>query len=191
MLKNIKSIIASAILISLTACGGTSTPPSNQANTPTSSPEPTTAASPAPTAAPETTATTEGITFKDPVKDQLNGYIDSLNNATTETQTIEPSKAIKLSGWAIVPDQSKPADSVLITYGDNNTVATTIPVNQPRPDVAKTLKNPALEKSGWLATLDPATLNLTGEKAQIKAWSFNSQTKEAYPLGNSYFIVLK
>lgn len=189
MIKNIKSIIASTILISLTACV-TSAPPSNQGNTSTSSPDPITA-SPVPTATTEPTAATEGIIFKDPVKDQLNGYIDSLNNTNTPTQTIEPSKTIQLAGWAIAPDQSKPADSVLITYGDNNTVATTIPVGINRPDVAKALKNPALEKSGWVATIDPATLNLTGEKARIKAWSFNSLTKEAYPLGNSFEIVRK
>lgn len=189
MIKNVKSIIASAILISLTACG-TSAPPSNQANTPTSSPEPT-IASPAPTVTSEATASTEGIIFKDPVKDKTNGFIDLLNNATTETQTIEPSKPIELRGWAIAPDQSKPADSVLITYGDNNTVATTIPVGINRPDVAKAFKNPAFEKSGWVATLDPSSMNLTGEKAKIKAWSFNSSTKEAYPLNNFFEIVRK
>lgn len=190
MIKNIKSIIASTILISLTACV-TSAPPTTQSNTPTNSTEPTTTASPSPTATTEPTAAIEGIIFKDPVKDQLNGYIDSLNNTNTATQTIEPSKAIQLAGWAIAPDQSKPADSVLITYGDNNTVVTTIPVGITRPDVAKALKNPALEKSGWVAQIDPATLNLGEEKARIKAWSFNSPTKEAYPLGNSFEIVRK
>ncbi|PSF38933.1 hypothetical protein C7H19_02440 [Aphanothece hegewaldii CCALA 016] len=190
MIKNIKFIIASAILISLTACG-TPTSTTTQTDTPPASPESTTA-SPSPTATPETTAsTTEGIIFKDAVKDKLHGYIESLNNAKTTTQTIASNKPIYIAGWAIAPDQSKPADTVLITYGDNNTVATTIPVSVARPDVAQAFKNPALEKSGWVATLDPATLNLPAETTKIKAWSYDSQTKEAYPLNNSYEIVLK
>lgn len=195
MIRKTKFIIASAFLIALTACGGTTT----QTSTPTNSPE---ATSPSPTETPQattpsptettgtTTASTDGITFKEPVKDKLNGYIDSLNNSNKPSQTIEAGKPIQLSGWAVTPDQSKPADSVLITYGDNNTVATTIPVTISRPDVAKSLKNPALEKSGWTAKLDPATLNLGGTD-RIRAWSFNSQTKEAFPLGNSYEIVRK
>jgi hypothetical protein len=187
MIKNIKSIIASAILISLTACGS---PTSTQSNTPTASPEPTTAA-PAPTASPETTAATEGVIFKEPIKGKLNGYIDALNNSAKTPQTVAPDRAIQLSGWAIVPDGSKPADSVIITYGDSNTVATTIPVGLNRPDVAKNFKNPALEKSGWVAVIDPANLNLTGETAKLKAWSYDSQTKEAHPLGNSFEIVRK
>ncbi|GFE71330.1 hypothetical protein [Chroococcus sp. FPU101] len=179
----------------LTACGSTTT---QTTTTPTSSPETTASptetpqtTTPSPTDTTQTSSTTEGIIFKEPVKNQLNGYMDALNNSSKTTQTIEAGKPIQLSGWAIAPDLSQPAESVIITYGDTNTVITTIPVSLNRPDVAKTFKKPALEKSGWVAKLDPASLNLTGNTAKIKAWSYNSQTKEAYPLNNSFEIVLK
>lgn len=179
----------------LTACSSTTTP---TPTTPTSSPDPT--ASPtetpqttsSPTGTTETNSLTRGdIIFKEPVKNQLNGYIEALNNSPKTSQTIEAGKPIQLSGWAIAPDLSQPAESVVITYGDTNKVVTTIPVNIARPDVAQTLKKPALEKSGWVAKLDPASLNLTGDTAKIRAWSFNSQTNEAYPLSNSFEIVRK
>lgn len=178
----------------LTACGSTT----QTTTTPTSSPETTASptetpqtTTPSPTGTTETSLTRGDIIFKEPVKNQLNGYIEALNNSPKTSQTIEAGKPIQLSGWAIAPDLSQPAESVVITYGDTNTVVTTIPVNIARPDVAQTLKKPGLEKSGWVAKLDPASLNLTGDTAKIRAWSFNSQTNEAYPLSNSFEIVRK
>jgi hypothetical protein len=183
MIKNIQPIFASALLISLVACGTTSTTPNNPTSTtPPADTQTTTETTPSPETA------TETIVFKEPMPNKLLGRFDAVNNNSQTTQTIDPSQPLTLSGWALSSDLAMAADSVLITYGDTNTVATTVPISVDRPDVAKVLKNPNLSKSGWIAKIDPATLNLTGEATTIRAWSYNSQTKEAYPLSNSFAI---
>jgi hypothetical protein len=46
------------------------------------------------------------------------------------------------------------------------------------------LKNPAYKNSGWSATINPATL--PSGKVVLKAWAYNSASKDAIQLNNAF-----
>jgi hypothetical protein len=119
------------------------------------------------------------IKFKTASRKSLNGYLDGINGSTT-TIAIPKATSLIVSGWAILADEGKPADSVIITYGDNNSLVAVAPVNVERPDVVKASQNPAYKNSGWNATFNSSILPIG--KVIIKAWAYNSATKEATQL---------
>ncbi|MEM5838742.1 hypothetical protein AAHH59_10585, partial [Pediococcus acidilactici] len=102
----------------------------------------------------------------------------------SSTTTIEVAKGIFTArGWAILPEEGRPADRVILTYGKNNCVVAVAPVNLERADVARALKNPAYKYSGWSITLNPSGLPVG--KVVLKAWAYNSTRKEAEHLNST------
>lgn len=186
--------LISAIAISLAACSDSSQTATNSTATPNSS----SAVSPvsdsskkANTAAGSATVpgikNASDIQFKPLPKNTFYGVFDTVNdNATAPLHKVAKAAPVKVAGWAILPNKKKIADAVIITLADDKTVVTVAPVNIPRPDVAKFLKNPVYQNSGWTTTINPATL--PAGKSVLKAWAYDSATKEATLLGKSHEI---
>ncbi len=118
-----------------------------------------------------------------------NGSIDAVNDSATTTHEVTASTPITVAGWAIIPAKNRPANQILLTIGEDNKIIGVATVDQPRPDVATALKNPAVEKSGWVATVDPSLL--PAEQVTIKAWAYDAETKEANLLKSTHTISVK
>lgn len=129
------------------------------------------------------------IKFKPIDKNQHSGTFDGINESTAASHKVPSSAPIKASGWAVLPAKGKPADMVIITYGNNNSLVTAAPVNIGRQDVVQELKNPAYKNSGWSATFKPSTL--PAGKVVLKAWAYDSTSKEATQLFSTKEIVIQ
>jgi hypothetical protein len=187
-----KILVLSLIAISLAACSnGTDTSNSStdsvQTSTPINSP---------PTSEPtvSTSVTIPGVKNITEVKfnttnNSSNGVFDTINGSTTPTTQVSRETPITATGWAVIPDEKRIADRVIITYGDNNSLVAVVPVNLKRPDVEKALNNPAYSNSGWNATFDSSALPT--DKVVLKAWAYNSASQEATQLSSTREIVFK
>ncbi|WP_146136495.1 hypothetical protein [Aphanothece hegewaldii] len=114
------------------------------------------------------------------------GVIDVINSSTNSEQTIVKNTPIKIAGWAMLPTQNKPADTVIITVGDDNIITAYASVNLERPDVAQAFNNPALLRSGWNAEIELSAL--TGDKVILKAWIYEPTKKSVYKLYNTFTL---
>ena len=188
-----KFFLISAIAVSLVACssGTESTNTSTDSATPSissassSSPPPT--VSPASVAIPGVNNVKE-IKFKT-APTAANGLFNNIKDGSSGPK-IKVSKAtpFKVDGWAILSAEGRPADMVIITYGDNNSLVAVTPVNLERVDVAKTLKNPAYKNSGWSTTINPSTL--PSGNVVLQGWAYSSARKEAIQFNNSHQVVV-
>ncbi len=117
------------------------------------------------------------------------GFFDTINN-TPSGQKVEVQKATSFTatGWAIVVDEGRPADSIIITYGDNNSLVAVAPVSLERADVAKALNNSAYNNSGWDTKISTHVLPIG--KVILKGWAYSSVSKEATQLNNSIEVVV-
>jgi len=122
-------------------------------------------------------------------KEKNYGYIDTVNNSTDLNNNLVKGQDIQIGGWAIIPSKNKAADKVIITMGNNNSIIGISLVNIDRPDIAQGFKNPKLMKSGWNAVIDSDKLST--QTNIIKAWSYDSETKEAFPLKNVHTMIFK
>jgi len=59
------------------------------------------------------------INFKDASKFP-SGYFDGINGSSARQIVLEVKPHCR--GWAILPDKGRPADKVIITSGDNNSL---------------------------------------------------------------------
>ena len=87
-------------------------------------------------------------------------------------------------GWAILPEQHRVADSVLLAYEDENgewILFARTDVGSSMPAVSQRLDDDAYEFSGWLTSWKPELLP-TGVH-RISAWSFDADACRAYPIG--------
>ena len=205
-LHPLKTLVISALAISLAACNSTestntpndsagsptfnSASPNESAGSPvadstTSSPQPT--ESPVSVAIPGASNLGE-IKFKAAPKNLPNGRFDGLNNSSASKLEVTQTTPVTARGWAILADESKLPDNVIITYGDNNSIAAVVPVNVERPDVAKVLKNPTYRNSGWSAIVNPN--DLPAGEVVLKAWAYNSARKEATQLDSTYQLII-
>lgn len=188
-----KTLVISVVTVSLVACANTET-----ATTPTDAANPSSTS--VATSSPQTTNSptsinipgvnnVKEINFKAPSSASgfFNGISDSRQGPIMEVQQ---ASNFNISGWAILATEGKPADRVIITYGDTNSVIAVVPVNSPRPDVTKELKNPAYNNSGWSTTLNASIL--PSDQVILKGWAYNSASKEAIGFNNSLKVnVLK
>lgn len=174
----------SCIAIILGACG------SPQAVEET--PEPTQVESTAPQEEPTTEVAIaeienpEDVTFVSEDETAVTGSFDGINGNNALTQTISKGTPIAVGGWAAMADNSKPAEQVIITAGDNNSIIAVLPVNVERTDVAESLKNQDYLKSGWVGKIEPS--QLSEDTTTLRAWAYNPSTKEAFILPNVYEV---
>lgn len=186
-------VFFTAIALALAACG-----PSTETTTtiaPATTTAPATTAPASPVAATSTTSVSDlGVQDINEVKfyplpegaEPASGYFDGVNNQITPEHSLPKTDVLTLNGWAVIPADNKPASQVIITQGDQNAVVAIAPVNVERADVAETINNPNYKNSGWVTTLEAATL--PADKAVLKAWAYNPATKEASQLGRVHTI---
>lgn len=188
--RHIKTLVVTALVISLSACSNSSENVSSPEGTTnpassTSSPSPQSTESPPNVSIPGVKSVQE-IKFRFIPGNTNIGYFDTVNGSTRLTNNVSKSSPIKVSGWAILPEEARLADMVIITYGDNNSVVASAPVNLNRQDIAKLLKNPVYANCGWTTTFDASTL--PGDGAVLKAWAYNSERKEAIQLNSTHEV---
>jgi len=193
-----KILLASIVAISMAACSNgnqttTSSPTDSASSTPSSPTAVATSVSAKATASsvkvviPGVTNIGE-INFKVP-KDYPRGFFDGVDNSAAPTIKVpKATRRISANGWATIDGKTKPADRVIITFGDNNAVVAAAPVNSPRPDVAKALKNPTTKNLGWIATFNSSIL--PAGPVLLKAWAYNSANKEAIQLNNTHEVII-
>lgn len=191
MLHCPKTLIISAIAVSLAACSpssDTSTPTESAvpSSSPASSSSPQPANSAASVAIPGVNNIAE-VTFK-PASKNLSGFVDAVNRSNAPRIEVRKAAPINVTGWAILADQGRIPDNVIVTYGEDNSLVAVAPVNLARPDVVRTLKNPAYERSGWNTTFNSSTL--PADSGVLKAWVYNSTTKEATQLTPTRQVVV-
>lgn len=181
--------VISVLAVSLAACSGDSqsastTAPDNTSPAVTTSSSSVDAgkASSTPTGSnPQEKINSSEVKFKPAPANVIYGVFDIVNGSSAPAHKVAKSKPTAIAGWATLPNKSKPADLVVITLADNKTIVAVASVNAVRDDVVKVMKNPAFKNSGWNATIAPSTLP-TG-KVVLKAWAYDSVTKEATQLG--------
>jgi len=194
MLQHTKRFLISVLTVSLAACSAgpesSNSPADTAISPPISSPissSSQTTASPASVTIPGVKDVGE-IDFKTPSKNSPNGFFDAINDSSAPKIEISKATPITVRGWAFIPDKGRPADRVIITSGNNNSVLAVAPVNMERPDVVKVLKNPAYRNSGWKITLNPNIL--PADQVVLKAWAYNSTAKEAIQLTPTHEVVV-
>ncbi len=190
MFHRTKTLIISAVAVSLAACSTGS----NSANSPTSPNNSLPTSSENPPSSPTTDTTIsanipgvsdiKGVKLTPNSKNVPVGFFNGASGSKEPKQDVPKSKPFTVSGWAILANEGKVADKVIITAGDSNTVVAVVPTNVERPDVVQVLKNPAYKNSGWNATINPATL--PSGKVVLKAWAYNSASKDAIQLNNAF-----
>lgn len=128
------------------------------------------------------------INFKSSLSN-ANGFFDGVTDGPGRVKIEVPkSGPFRISGWAVVSEEVKPADLVLITYGDANTLLAVGTIYFDRPDVAKFLKNSAYQKSGWDTIINSDSMP-KGTVA-LKGWAYSSTRKEATQLNNSLQVTV-
>lgn len=195
MIRASALLVISTFIASLAACN--SSPQNTSVNpSPTISPE--VSGSPASqTNSPDSTSkvsipgikSSAEIIFKEPTKNSNDGNFEAVNDSTKLSHDIPKTVPFNVAGWAAYSDHSRPADLVIITVGEDNTLIAVAPVTIDRPDVVKMFKKSALAKSGWSVPIDPASL--PSDKVILKAWAYNPTTKEATPLDPKHKILRK
>ncbi|MFM6450232.1 MAG: hypothetical protein ACKPH7_00340, partial [Planktothrix sp.] len=113
----------------------------------------------------------------------LNGSIESI-----PTQAIHQQDDLLIGGWSILPQQSKPADAVYLSLGENNQLISVGQVNIARPDVVQVLSNPKLEQSGWMIRVPTAILPPGNH--QMKVWGYDSKTHQLTQIGKSFNLTI-
>lgn len=91
-------------------------------------------------------------------------------------------RTYKISGWAILPHQQRPADAVFLTYPNpqgQQILFTLISPTLPRPDISQAIGANYLN-SGWEKILE-----LPQPPQQISAWSYDTQQLRFYQLATA------
>lgn len=194
--KKLKNLILLALIFSLSACSSST----ENTNLPKDSTSPSSAES---TSSPsfltinendQASVTIPGVSdlkeinLQTASKNSIAGFLDSVNGSVGTNHKVSKSTPVTLSGWAVLSTKGKPADMVIITYGENNSLVAVFPINLDRPDVAKFLKNSTYNKSGWRGTFDPSIVPIG--KVPIKAWAYDSASKKAIQLGKIHEVVV-
>jgi hypothetical protein len=130
--------------------------------------------------------------------DSLN-FIDAQNNSygfldspqdSAQTMLIHKTclncaQEITFAGWAILPNELKPASLVLISHSpnksDKETILEAVTVRLPSPDVAEALQSERYAKARWSEAVPIKQLPL-GETA-LKAWVYDGKGQQFIKLG--------
>jgi hypothetical protein len=118
------------------------------------------------------------------------GYLDIPNPAKAisviKRTCLNCAPDITVSGWAILPDEQKPASLVLFSQGSDHQLPTatflsSTAVTLASPDVAKALRSPQYAQARWSSTLPINQLPLG--HTVMKAWAYDSKGKKFVKLG--------
>lgn len=99
---------------------------------------------------------------------------------------IAPGNPVLAGGWAVLWQQHRPADRVLLTCGRGNAlIATGVPSIE-RPDVVMTFNDHRLSGAGWSIPIPLA--NIPSDGCEVKAWAWDRLTNEATLLTPAHFL---
>ena len=98
--------------------------------------------------------------------DRVYGYLD-------KPQTSDKSLTVKkkAAGWAVLPENRKQPNIVLLSVGDKQSFFANAYVNLDSPDIAKTLKSELYNNARW--AVDVSGSDLPIDQTEIKAWVYN------------------
>jgi len=96
------------------------------------------------------------------------------------------------TGWAVLPDKSRPACAVVLTYqiseNEYQMFSLIVRINLERADVAKSLNNETYRQSGWQRIFSLPEKIIGNPK--LVAWAYDSTTGKFHKLNGSHIINL-
>ncbi|MEG3897428.1 MULTISPECIES: hypothetical protein [unclassified Microcoleus] len=98
------------------------------------------------------------------------GYFDK-PQIGDKSLKINKNNAVKAAGWAVLPENLKQPNIVLLSVGDKQSFFANAYVNSDSPDIAKTLKSELYNNARW--AVDLLANNLPIAQTEIKAWVYN------------------
>ena len=109
------------------------------------------------------------------------GYLDN-PQTTAKPLIIKGDETLNLGGWAIIPDDKKQPNLVLLSSGENEYFFANAIVNLESNDIAKILKSKLYSRARWKVKFSAKSLPV-GETV-IKAWVYNSDKQEFVKLND-------
>ncbi len=94
--------------------------------------------------------------------EKVYGYLDKLQTSK---------KSFKAAGWAVLPENRKQPNIVLLSVGDKQSFFANAYVNLDSPDIAKSLKSQLYNNARW--AVDFSGNDLPIAQTEIKAWVYN------------------
>jgi hypothetical protein len=95
-----------------------------------------------------------------------------------------PDGELAASGWAILPENHRTADGVLLTYDDaqgDPIIFALAEVKSKRADVSQRLNDKAYFRSGWVKPLKAG--QIPANSRWIRAWVFDAEECRAFQIG--------
>ncbi len=117
-------------------------------------------------------------------EDKADGSIDLFPQ-----NPIQRNDEISLLGWAILPQQNKPADAVYLSIGEQNQLIAVGQVNLERLDIVTAFSEENYQKSGW--TIRVPTAILPEGSTLLKVWAYDAAADELMIVGEEFIEIKK
>ena len=117
----------------------------------------------------------------------LQDSLGSINYGHFDLLSINNNGNYVASGWAILPDENRTADAVILAYqtSEGADIAFAITgVEEEREDIAKVLNQSRYIESGWNKSFSAKII--PQDAVGISAWAFDSSIGKAYKLNNTH-----
>ncbi|MEG4232604.1 hypothetical protein QUA40_10895 [Microcoleus sp. Pol11C3] len=102
--------------------------------------------------------------------EKVYGYLDQ-PQTSDKSLKVKKNDAVKAAGWAVLPENLKQPNIVLLSVGDKQSFFANAYVNSDSPDIAKSLKSELYNNARWAVHLSANDLPIA--KTEIKAWVYN------------------
>ncbi len=102
--------------------------------------------------------------------EKVYGYFDQLQIGD-KSLTINKNTAMKATGWAVLPENLRQPNIILLSVGDKQSFFANAYVNLNSPDIAQTLKSQVYRNARWAVELSGDNLPIA--QTEIKAWVYN------------------
>lgn len=120
--------------------------------------------------------------------EKVYGYLDGPKTGN-KPLIVKPNDHIKLTGWAVFPQELNQPDLVLLSNNDRPSFFATSYVVLDSPDVAKSLASERYNQARW--SLDIGTENLSMGLNSITSWVYNPVAKEFIKLQDQVKIIVQ
>ncbi len=102
--------------------------------------------------------------------EKVYGYLDQ-PQISDKSLTVRKSAGFKAAGWAVLPENLKQPNIVLLSVGEKQSFFANGYVNSDSPDIAKTLNSQVYSNARWAVDLPAKDLPIA--QTEIKAWVYN------------------
>jgi hypothetical protein len=103
-----------------------------------------------------------------------------------ETCDLDPKGALRVTGWAWLPERNRRADCVVIGFEDGAGVfkpITVVETGVARRDLYNAKHTPYIFRAGFAHNVNAA--NLLGDEVSLKGWAIDLRAQKAWPLASS------